>query len=376
MVDAGTPDVPVAASPGVSPTVEAGLTPPMVVATATANPDEALWAKADAIVDAMSVDDQVSQMFLFMLGGTWLSPADDAFMRTYRPGGVVLVQGNIGSAEALVALTAAIHATNPDFPPLIGTDQEGGSVVRLAGDPAPGAVDLGLADDTATLKAGQDRGNFLVQYGIDANFAPVADVAFDPSSSMYWRSFGSDPKVVAQRVGAMVRGSNRTALVSAAKHFPGHGRTAVDSHVALPVIDVGFEEWRKTDALPFMAAIEAGVEMVMVGHLLLPKWDPVEPMSLSPASVSALRDGLGFEGAIITDDLGMAAVSWRSPLELVDQAVLAGIDGLMFVNSWGMLGALIDHLRERVRDGSVSEDRIRASARRMVWVKLRRGVMG
>jgi beta-N-acetylhexosaminidase len=185
---------------------------------------------------------------------------------------------------------------------------------------------------------------------------------------MAWRAFGSDPRSVAAKIGAMVDGSREGGIASAAKHFPGHGRTTVDSHVGLPAIDLSFDEWIETDALPFKSAIERGVEMIMLGHLDYTQWDDV-PASISKVAMQHLREDLGYDGVAITDDLGMGALSAWTPFDLADRAIDAGLDLLMWTSAGVAFADLIGHIQSRVDRGDVSESRIDESVRRILLMK-------
>src|SRR5829696_3691924 len=205
----------------------------------------------DALVAAMTAQERAARMFMFPISGTALSEEDDAWLRALKPAGVILVGGNFGPPEEVRALVAAIHATNPELPPLVALDQEGGIVGRIADDPAPDAPTLGQLPATEISALARARAEKLASYGFDVNFAPVADVVFTPDSFMTGRAFGDDPAVVARDVAAYLSGVAGTGVLHAVKHFPGHGRVAVDSHEALPVLDVDAASWWEEDALPF-----------------------------------------------------------------------------------------------------------------------------
>jgi beta-N-acetylhexosaminidase len=209
-------------------------------------------------------------MFMVPVSGTVLTTEDDARLRDLQPGGVILVEANFGMPEEVRALVAAIHATNSDLPPLVALDQEGGIVTRISDDPAPDAPTMAQLPPAEISSLARARAETLAGYGFDVNFAPVADVAFRPDSFMSGRAFGDDPVVVAEDVEAYLRGVEGTSVLHAVKHFPGHGRVTIDSHEALPVLDVDDTTWWEEDALPFRSAIEAGVPMVMLGHLAVP----------------------------------------------------------------------------------------------------------
>jgi beta-N-acetylhexosaminidase len=158
-------------------------------------------------------------------------------------------------------------------------------------------------------------------------------------------------------------------VLHCAKHFPGHGRVAGDSHLALPILDVDADVWWYADALPFRAAVNAGVPMVMLGHLMVPAWDDL-PASLSPVAIRILREDLGFDGVVVSDDLGMGALGDRGPLDIVDLAVAAGNDFLLYVILNAETEALIEHLTGHMESGAIAPQRVRQSVSRLLRMQL------
>lgn len=322
-----------------------------------------------ARIRAMPLRERVARMFMVPVTGVSLGDSDAAMLRDLRPGGVILVGENFGTPEEVRALVVAIHATNPELPPLVALDQEGGIVSRIGDDPAPDAPTMGTLPLDEIARLARRRAEMLAGYGFDVNFAPVADVAFSSDSFMAGRAFGSDPEQVAADVVAYLQGAAGSGVRHCVKHFPGHGRVAVDSHEALPTLTVDEATWWEADALPFRAAVDAGVPMVMLGHLAATMWGDL-PASLSPRAVEALRDDLGFSGVIVTDDLGMGALSGWGALEVVDLAVAAGVDLLLYVIADEEPAALVDHLVARVEQGVVAEERIDASVARVMALSM------
>ena len=320
---------------------------------------------------ALPPRDRVAQLFVFEAEGTEMTPAYERRLLATKPGGVLFVGPNIGTPDQLAGFVAAIHATNPAMPPLVTVDQEGGPVTRVPGDPVPGAAVLGQETDQAVEDATRVRSVLLDDYGFDVNFAPVADVAYDGSSSMADRAFGSDPATVARKVAAVVEGSKGTNVIGAAKHFPGHGRAILDSHYALPRLDVSYAEWLETDALPFKAAIAAGVPAIMLGHLQFSDWEGwgEDAASFSPVAVRVLRQDLGFGGVIVTDDLGMDALASWDPFDVVGRAIESGVDVLLYAQPPAPDADLIGHVVARVEAGEISEDRITASLLRLAGMR-------
>jgi beta-N-acetylhexosaminidase len=243
-------------------------------------------------------------------------------------GGITLFAYNVGDPRQLAELTAALRAERPEL--LISIDEEGGDVTRLEarhGSSYPGNLALGAVDDVALTEsvAGAIAGE-LAAAGVNLNLAPVADANTNPLNPVIGvRSFGADPELVARHVAAFVTGTQRQGVAACAKHFPGHGDTTADSHRELPVIEGDLDD----ALLPFRAAIAAGVQAVMAGHLLVPALDDA-PASLSEPILSGLvRDELGFEGLIVTDALEMAAVSSTYGVEeAAVRALIAGADSL------------------------------------------------
>ena len=333
---------------------------------------EAMAATLDArqLLQQIPIEERIGQLFIMEARGLVMSDSYRADLTAIKPAGVILVAANIDTAPELVQFVSDIHATNTVVPPFVCIDQEGGPVTRLAGDPSPGAVQLGTMDDSQVTEYAKERASFLETYGIDVNFAPVADVAYQASSAMALRSFGSDPKQVGEKVAATVRGSQAGGVIGAAKHFPGHGRTTTDSHVVIPEIDIAWSEWLKTDAVPFKSAIKAKVDMIMIGHLRFDRID-YKPMSLSKVAVRALEKDLGFGGVMVTDDLGMGALSDWEPLDKVSQAVDAGVDIMMYTYPPPGWSAMIDHVMTLMDQGIVSREEINRRAEKIVALKIK-----
>lgn len=221
--------------------------------------------------------------------------------------GVVYFGQNIG--DDVAALSATIRAENPRA--LIGVDEEGGGVTRLedaTGSTLPGAAQLGALDDLAATRAtGRELARRIRAVGADVVIGPVADVNTDPRNPVIGvRAFGADPGLVARHVVAEVEGIRAGGAATCVKHFPGHGDTHLDSHHALPVVEVDEAEMARVHLAPFRAAVDAGTDAVMTAHIVVPDWGP-EPATLNPRVLGMLRE-MGFDGVIVTDALDMAAI--------------------------------------------------------------------
>ena len=280
-------------------------------------------------------------------------------------GGVCLFARNIVDHAQLAALNAEILAANPRA--VIALDEEGGDVTRLfadVGSPYPGNAVLGRVDDLALTEAvGADVGWALRRTGCTLTFAPDVDVNHDPDNPVIGvRSFGPSADLVARHGAAWTRGVQSTGVGATAKHFPGHGDTATDSHLSLPVVDRPLAGLRERELVPFVAAVEAGAVAVMTSHLLLPQVDPDAPATFSRAVCTGLlRDELGFTGVLVTDALDMAgATSPGGTPESAVRALAAGCDLLCLGNdnTDAQVEAIVVAVRGAVAEGSLAPVRV------------------
>lgn len=303
----------------------------------------------------------------------WLSIAVERGL-----GGVVYFSHNIGDVETTARLSGLLHECGDV---LIATDEEGGIVSRLgarSGSPHVGAAMLGRVDDIeATRAVGASIGADLRASGIDIDLAPVADVNSNPDNPVIGvRSFGATPQLVTRHTVAYAEGLQSTGVAATAKHFPGHGDTAVDSHAGLPRVDAPLEVLRERELAPFAAAVRAGVRCVMTAHVIVTALDPTRPATISSTVLSVLREELGFDGVIMTDALDMGAITDTVGLgEGCVQALLAGADLLGLGNP--VLGASTtdkdlrvfttarDALREAVIQGRLPVERLEEAAERL-----------
>ncbi|MBZ9713573.1 beta-N-acetylhexosaminidase [Deinococcus multiflagellatus] len=267
------------------------------------------------------------------LPGAALTAAQAHWLRALNPGGVCLFARNITTPEATARLVADIRsALERDV--LIATDQEGGAVLRrLDGPQPPTPQGLGvLGDEQAAFEAGALAARGLLELGINWNYAPSLDVNVDPLNPVIGeRSFGADPALVARLGVAWARGSESAGVLSAVKHYPGHGDTRVDSHLALPVVNKTRAALEACEWVPFRAAAQAGVGSVMTAHILYPALDPERPATLSPALLAGvLRQAWGYDGVIVTDAMDMKAVADRYPHgQGAPLALAAGADAVL-----------------------------------------------
>jgi beta-N-acetylhexosaminidase len=333
-----------------------------------------------------SLRDMLGQMLLVGFRGAELA-ADAPILRDigeYNLGGVILfdrdvqlqTQGrNIRSPEQVRALTARLREGAAE-PLLIAVDQEGGRVRRLreeAGFPfSPSAREMGQGEPVATRREGEKTGELLAGLGINLDFAPVVDVDVNPASPAIGaldRSFSADPERVAEHARAFAEGLRAKGVLPCLKHFPGHGSAMADSHLGLTDIS---QTWSPGELVPYERLIPLRVSpFIMCGHLFLSQFDPDYPCTLSPAVLTGLlRDRLGFEGVIVSDDMQMRAIAEHYGLEeAVLRAVEAGVDILVFGNNLDydpdIVPKAVGILERGVRSGRISRERIAASCARI-----------
>jgi beta-N-acetylhexosaminidase len=331
---------------------------------------------------AVSATDSLTRDALAVLqpafSGTDTAPA--WLLRQLESGmtGVGLFGRNVVTPQQLAGLTGQLLAANPEA--LISIDEEGGDVTRMevrGGSSFPGNHALGAVDDVDLTRAvATELGRRLASCGVTIDWAPSADVNSNPDNPVIGtRAFGDDPHLVARHTAAFVQGLQSTGIAACVKHFPGHGDTDVDSHLALPRIGVDLETLRRRELVPFRAAVAAGTRCVMSAHILLPALDPELPGTLSPAILHGLLrapvadGGLGFDGLIFTDGMEMDAIAATYGLARgCVLAIAAGADAICVGGSAreeDEVLALRDALIAAVRTGELPEERLHEAAERV-----------
>lgn len=345
--------------------------------------------KAEIFVGQMSLEEKVAQMFVVtpdaLTGVSGASQAGDITRSKYEEipvGGFILMEGNIKTPEQLTALTSGlkdIAKQRMGLIPFLCVDEEGGTVTRIASNSGFSVQDVGrmseigaTGDPQKAYEVGTVLGAYLSEYGLNVNFAPVADILLNSENSVVGsRSFGSDPELVASMVTNEIQGLHETNVATAVKHFPGHGYTEEDSHDGLAYSNRTLEEISSCELMPFQAGIEAGTEFVMVGHIAMPEITGNDtPASLSYDMVTEiLRNQMDYQGLVITDAMNMGAISnLYSSADAAIQAVQAGCDViLMPLDFYSAYKGVV----EAVRNGTILEERIDESVLRIVNTKLK-----
>ncbi|ANS65402.1 beta-N-acetylhexosaminidase [Streptomyces lincolnensis] len=351
--------------------------------------------KLRSLISRMTLQEKVGQLFVSRVYGHSATAPDQAdidanlkeigvrtaaeLVAKYRVGGIIYFTWahNTRDPHQIADLSNGIQRaslTQPrGLPVLVSTDQEHGIVCRV-GEPAtlfPGAMAVGAGGSREDARAlGRIAGRELKALGIGQNYSPVADVNVNPANPVIGvRSFGSDPRAVSALVAAEVAGYQGARVAATAKHFPGHGDTAVDSHYGFPVITHSRELWERLDAAPFRAAIRAGIDSIMTAHIQFPALDDSgDPATLShPILTGILREELGYDGVVVTDSLGMEGVRTKYGDDRVPVLALkAGVDQLLNPPS---LDVAWKAVLKAVQDGELTEERLDASVLRVLRLK-------
>ncbi|MBI4786584.1 MAG: beta-N-acetylhexosaminidase [Chloroflexi bacterium] len=336
-----------------------------------------------------TIEEQVGQVMAFGFDGVALTPELKTMIERLHPGGVVLFAHNIVSPQQLAQLDADLQRTarangSPDL--IISIDQEGGRVARLKTEtgfaefPSARAVGESREPEEQARQIARAMAADLKAAGINMDLAPVLDVNNNPGNTVIGdRSFGADPALVAQCGVAFIEAMQQEGIMAVGKHFPGHGDTAVDSHVALPVVPHDRARLESVEFVPFKAAIAAGVAGIMAAHVAFPaiEREAGRAGTLSKSVMTdLLRDEMGFGGIRLTDSLEMGALATRGyPVDIAAATALAaGADLLLFNcgHEWNYRAhaTLVDW----VSRGKISPARLAQAVRRVLAVKARFGV--
>lgn len=350
---------------------------------------------AERILGTMTREQKVAQLFLVTPEGltgvataTIAGPMTAEALGRIPVGGLIYFAKNLVGAQPVRDLLSGTGAlarrAGAGVPPFLGIDEEGGTLVaRIAKSGLfdvptfPNMAEIGATGDPArAAEVGTAIGGYLREIGFNLDFAPDADVLTNPSNTAIGvRAFGSDPELVAAMVAAEVAAMLETGTLPCAKHFPGHGDTAGDSHTGAVRTERSRADIESCEFAPFRAAIEAGCPLVMVGHIQTPNFagDGL-PASLSPTMMTdVLRGELGFDGVIISDSFGMGAITQNfAPADAATRFFQAGGDMLLMPQD---LSAAYQGVLDAVTSGALSEERVDESVRRILEAKERAGIL-
>jgi len=290
--------------------------------------------------------------------------------------GVILFARNIGEAEQVKSLTAQLRALAADDV-LIAIDHEGGRVNRLGAAATPWPSPMAWAatgDIDLTRRAAAVAAQELALLGINLNFAPVADILDNYHNAVLGvRCFSDDPQTVAAYSSAFIEGYRCSKVAATAKHFPGHGGTSVDSHVDMPTVDRSVDELERNDLVPFRAAIAAGVDCLMISHIWYSSLDDAStPATVSKRVMDLVRNGLGYDGVIVTDCMEMGAIQNQMTTgEAVVRAIGAGADLALVSHQVELQQGALEALVSAVQDGALPLSRLMEATRRLDSLRMR-----
>jgi beta-N-acetylhexosaminidase len=307
----------------------------------------------------------IGQLLIGSLPGATITPEVRSLAREFSLGGVILFARNIEAAEQVAELSHDVQSLSTELPLWVSVDQEGGRVARLK-EPFtvwPPMATLGRrGDETLAARFATALATELRAVGITLDYAPVLDIHTNPRNPIIGdRALSSDADAVARLGAAIIRGLQSKGVAACGKHFPGHGDTSVDSHLELPLVEHPPDRIRRVECVPFQAAIAAGVRFIMTAHILVPSLDDTQPATLSRRIVyDLLRDELGFEGVILSDDLEMKAIAATVPVpEAAVRAIGAGCDGLLICSGDPEVQhAALERLVHAVEDGTIPVGRL------------------
>lgn len=325
------------------------------------------------------VNSLLGQHVMIGLQGPTLLPEEKKFIIENEICGVTLFGRNAKEPQQIYELCKELHSLTPQtknkVPLFVAIDMEGGRVARLKAPFTvwPALSKLGDIDSpTLSFHFAQAMGKELRAVGINLDFAPCADVlTHTENPAIGDRSLSSDPEIVAKHVSALIRGYMKSEVIPCVKHFPGHGNTKVDSHHDLPVESTDLDTLRNRELLPFKKALKSKIEMVMSSHIRFQNIDSEWPCTLSEKFLTdLLRQELKFQGLIITDDLGMKAMTSFFPQEKIPvRALQAGANILLYCNDFDVPPMALESLKSALSAGDLNSDSLQNSYKKIVEMK-------
>lgn len=325
----------------------------------------------------MTIDEKIGQLIIAGFDGITVNDELQSLILEKYIGGVILFSKNVESASQVVELNNEIKEINKvnKSPIFISVDEEGGLVSRMPSEfkDIPTNSDIAKYDDEdLSYNIGKVIGEEISSLGFNMDFAPVLDINSNPDNPVIGnRSFGDNEAIVSKLGIATMKGLKDSNIIATVKHFPGHGDTSVDSHVGLPVVENDLERLKSFELVPFQKAIDEGVDMVMVSHIMLPKIDENDPATLSKTIVTdILRKDMNYNGVVVTDDMTMGAIINNYDIgEAAVKSINAGVDIVMVCHQYENVTKVIDAIKEAVNNGSITEERIDKSVERILKLK-------
>lgn len=313
--------------------------------------------QAEQILDDMTTEEKVGQLFMLGINGTSLTDDTRQFLATHYIGGVILYSKNVSTQIQISLLTQEIQSTNT-IPLFISIDQEGGTVSRLKWNDTLTIAQSDIKTPTQAYTVAKDRGEILKKLGINMNLAPVVEYITDKNSFLYDRVFRGTEEEVAQKGISSIQGYEESDIIAVLKHYPGHANASPDSHNILPIVNISSDQWNEY-IKPFSSIInQTDVDGIMVGHIEYPNIDS-NPATLSSEIIkNRLINQLGYKGLVVSDDMGMNALNnLGTGSELAKQALMAGNDVLVYTTSdMDIQKEVYDYILQEVNNGDMNID--------------------
>ncbi len=324
----------------------------------------------------MTIDEKVGQMVMVGLEGYEKDQYSQEMIEKYKVGGFIFFERNIRDAYQTLTLINSLKEANKEnaIPLFIAVDEEGGRVTRMPEEfiKLPASRLIGrINNEELCFKIGNVIGEELKSLGFNMNFAPVLDIDSNPANPVIGdRSFSSNEQTVSKLGTATMKGI-QTNVISAVKHFPGHGDTSTDSHIGLPVVNCDLERLKSFELVPFASAVENGADMVMVAHILLPEIDEENPATLSKSIITdILRSEMKFDKVVITDDMTMGAITENFDIgDAAVKSIMAGADIILVCHDHEKQVKVLEALKQAAVDGIITEDELDMHIYRILKLK-------
>lgn len=328
-------------------------------------------------IDKMTTEEKIGQMFILGVEGDAINNSIVKMINDYHVGGFIFMGKSIKNPTQLLRLVNDIKSANSEskVPLFLSIDQEGGSVDRLHGFSRayPSNMELGkINSENLCYDIGSTIAYQISSFGFNMDFAPVLDINSNPKNQVIGdRSFGTSPQLVGSLGIQTMKGIQNGGVISVVKHFPGHGDTSVDSHVGLPRINRDLKGLEAFELIPFAEAVKNNADGIMIAHILLPKIDPDYPASMSNIIINdILRDKMGFNGVVITDDMTMGAISKNYTIDdAAPRSINAGCDIILIAHDYNVGAKAISSVIAAVNNGTISMERIDESVYRILQLK-------
>ena len=337
--------------------------------------------KVDKLVANMSDADKVGQLMMIGIHGKSLNDDAKFMLNEYRVGGIILFDRNMESKDQVKTLITDINKAGKSAgltPLFLGIDQEGGAVARMDDKliKVPPAEEVGKEPVEQAAALAKEVGTELKELGFNINFAPVADLGLT-----YGRSYSTNPDEVVRYASAVGKSYDEAGLWYSYKHFPGIGKTDVDLHADTSIVPVSKETLLSEDTKVFVDLIKQSkpnTYTIMVSHAMYPQIDPDHPSSLSKAIITDwLRKDMGYNGVVVTDDMDMGALAKHYTFDdMAVQSILAGSDILLVCHEYEHMQEAYNGLMKAVKDGRISKERLDESVKRILLMKMSRGMYG